>query len=48
MSSILFKIKCDNGHRANALIWDGQNIHHYLKHKKCNSCGASLHQTPQN
>ncbi len=44
MSSTLFKIKCEKGHKGNALIWDGQTIQNYLEHKKCNSCGSLLHQ----
>ncbi|MEX2193568.1 MAG: hypothetical protein WD717_09370 [Nitrosarchaeum sp.] len=44
MASMLFKIKCEKGHKANALIWDDQTIENYIKSKKCNSCGALLHQ----
>ena len=44
MTSTLFKIKCEKGHKANALIWDGQTIQNYIESKKCNSCGALLHQ----
>ena len=44
MASMLFKIKCEKGHKANALIWDGQTIENYIADKKCNSCGALLHQ----
>lgn len=44
MASTLFKIKCERGHKANALIWDGQTIENYIEGKKCNSCGAILHQ----
>ncbi len=44
MTSTLFKIKCDKGHKANALIWEGQTIQNYIESKKCNSCGAPLHQ----
>jgi hypothetical protein len=44
MTSTLFKIKCDKGHKANALIWDGQTIQNYIESKKCNSCGSPLHQ----
>ena len=44
MASMLFKIKCEKGHKANALIWDGQTIEDYIASKKCNSCGALLHQ----
>lgn len=44
MTSTLFKIECEKGHKANALIWDGQTIQNYIDVKKCNSCGSSLHQ----
>ena len=44
MTSMLFKIKCEKGHKANALIWDGQTIENYIESKKCNSCGAIVHQ----
>jgi len=44
MTSMLFKIKCEKGHKTNALIWDDQSIEKYLESKKCNSCGSALHQ----
>jgi hypothetical protein len=44
MESVLFKIKCEKGHNANALIWEGQTIQNYIESKKCNSCGSTLHQ----
>lgn len=44
MTSMLFKIKCEKGHKANALIWDDQTIQNYIASKKCNSCGSALHQ----
>lgn len=44
MTSRLFKIKCEKGHRSNALIWDDQSIQNYIESKKCNSCGSLLHQ----
>lgn len=44
MTSMLFKIKCEKGHKANALIWEGQTIQNYIAGKKCNSCGSTLHQ----
>ena len=44
MTSMLFKIKCEKGHQANALIWDDQSIEKYIQSKKCNSCGSRLHK----
>lgn len=44
MTSTLFKIKCEKGHRANALIWDEETIQNYIKSKKCNSCGSPIYQ----
>jgi len=44
MTSMLFKIKCEKGHKANALIWDEQTIQDYIANKKCNSCGSPLYQ----
>ncbi len=48
MTSILYKIKCDKGHIANALIWDDQTIQNYIQSKKCNSCGSNIHQFNKN
>ena len=42
MARTLFKVKCDKGHKANALIWEGQSIQRYIEDKKCNSCGSPL------
>ena len=44
MVSVLFKIKCEKGHKSNALIWDNQSIESYISSKKCNSCGSPLHK----
>lgn len=44
MTSTLFKIKCEKGHKSNALIWDEETIQNYIESKKCNSCGSPLHQ----
>jgi len=48
MAGSLYKIKCDKGHMANALIWDDQTIQNYIQSKKCNSCGSSLHEFKNN
>ena len=45
MAGTLFKVKCDKGHKANALIWDDQSIQNYIESKKCNSCGSTLHES---
>jgi len=44
MTSTLFKVKCEKGHRANALIWDEETIQNYIESKKCNSCGSLIHR----
>ena len=44
MTSMLFKLKCEKGHKSNALIWDNQSIESYISSKKCNSCGSKLHK----
>ena len=44
MSSILFKIKCEKGHKGNALLWGEETIQKYIESKKCNSCGSPIHQ----
>lgn len=44
MSSTLFKIKCEKGHKGNALLWGEETIQKYIESKKCNSCGAPIHQ----
>ena len=46
MTRTLFKIKCEKGHKSNALIWDEETIQNYIESKKCNSCGSPLHQYP--
>lgn len=44
MGFTLFKIVCRKGHRANAVIWEGQSIDEYVRIKKCNSCCSDLEQ----
>ena len=44
MSSTLFKIKCEKGHKGNALLWGEETIQKYIESKKCNSCGSPIHQ----
>ena len=46
MSSTLFKIKCEKGHKGNALLWGEETIQKYIESKKCNSCGSPIHQIP--
>lgn len=47
MSSTLFKIKCEKGHKGNALLWGEETIQKYIESKKCNSCGSPIHQIPK-
>jgi hypothetical protein len=44
MNHALFKVICEKGHKANALMWNDQSIEEYIKNKKCNSCCTTLHQ----
>lgn len=44
MYSTLFKIKCEKGHKGNALLWGEETIQKYIESKKCNSCGSPIHQ----
>lgn len=45
MYSTLFKIKCEKGHKGNALLWGEETIQKYIESKKCNSCGSPIHHT---
>ncbi len=44
MASTLFKIKCEKGHKGNALLWGEETIQKYIESKKCNSCCSPIHQ----
>ncbi len=39
----MVQISCENTHRANASIPDGQTLQVFLKNNTCKKCGTSLH-----